>query len=243
VALALSSARAPASGVATTREDGVQGGSMRANGEAPDVSRLDVSRAGESTDIGSAQIKTGVGSGHAVLDLGEARDAADSIATGWHALAAAGLDGVGGHATAVLGAGVALQSRVSAWRALVWYGGRSIEREAEGVESSETRSDFAAATLDYCRGLDGMGWIGLCGGVELALARRWRAEQYENTPRREREVLYPGASAALGAVFAYPGAGLEPRVDISARWPVVGGPAEERGLGIRATGGVALSFR
>jgi hypothetical protein len=152
------------------------------------------------------------------------------------------LDGVRGRATAVLGAGAALQSGVSAWRAQVWYGGRSFEEEAEGIESSETRSDFAAATLDYCRGLDGMGWFGLCGGVELSLARRWHAEQYENTPRREREALYAGASAVLGAVFAYPGAGLEPRLDVSARWPVVGGPAEDRGLGIRATGGVALSF-
>ena len=88
-----------------------------------------------------------------------------------------------------------------------------------------------------------MGWLGLCGGVELSLDRRWRSEKYEQTPRQEREALFPGASVALGAVFAYPGAGLEPRLDVSARWPVVGGPAEDRGLGIRATGGVALSFR
>jgi hypothetical protein len=192
--------------------------------------------------IGSASLEAVTAdSGDAALDSGEPLESEDSRAPGWRALAATGLDGVQGRATGVLGAGAALHSGASAWRAQVWYGARSVEEEAEGARSSETRSDFATTTLDYCRGLDGLGWFGVCGGVELSLARRWRSERLGNAPRREDEALYPGAGVVLGAVFAYPGARLEPRLDVSARWPVVGGPAEER-IGIRATGGVALSI-
>jgi hypothetical protein len=243
VALALSSAREPFSEAAKPRDDRVGAGSAPETTIRGGVNRIGASPAIEPTIPSSASLDAAkAGSGDAVLDAGEQLHAGDSSAAGWRALAATGLDGVPGRATGVLGAGAALQSGVSAWRAQVWYGARSFEEEAEGARSSETRSDFAAATLDYCRGVDGLGWFGVCSGVELSLARRWRSEQYENAPRQEHEALYPGASAVLGAVLAYPGARLEPRLDISARWPVVGGPAEDGKVGIRTTGGVALSI-
>jgi hypothetical protein len=158
---------------------------------------------------------------------------------------AAGADqGVLSSATAVVGAGAALGLGEQAeWRALLWYGlPASDEREDSGVGLEKRRSDFAAASLDYCRRMTAAGWWSLCGGFEARVARLARVEDAPDLARIEREQLAASGAARAGLGVVYRELAWQPRLELGAQVPVVGTSADTGWVGFRASLGGSLPF-
>ena len=165
--------------------------------------------------------------------------------TRFHLLLAAGADqGVLSSTTAIVGAGAALDHGEHAeWRALLWYGlPSSDEQDDTGVGLASRRSDFAAASLDYCRRLTAAGWWSLCGGLEARVARLSRVEDTPDLARIEREQLAPSGAARAGLALVQRELAWQPRLELGAQVPVVGTSADAGWLGFRASFGAALPF-
>ena len=168
-----------------------------------------------------------------------------STDTRWQLVMSAGADdGVLSDATAVVGAGAALDVGMRAeWRALLWYGvPSSFERDDTGAGLERVRSDFAAASLDYCRRVTAGSWWSLCGGLEARVARRSRVEEAPALARLEREQLAPSGAARAGLAVVDRDLAWQPRLELGAQVPVVGTSADSGEIGFRASFGAALPF-
>jgi hypothetical protein len=162
----------------------------------------------------------------------------------WRWLWSVGIDrGATAAATPTLGTGIALRWGRAELRGMLEYGmPSSNEREEVGVVFASVRSDFAAASVHYCRALDAEAWLSLCAGSEARVARSSRIETRMDQPRAEREDLDAGALAVGGASLVYRDATWQPRFDVSALLPALGDTAGVEQIGVRAAIGGSLAF-
>jgi hypothetical protein len=165
----------------------------------------------------------------------------------WRMLAGVGID-VGtideGTATIAIEVGAALQLGGGEARALARYGVPTTQQEREeiarfasddsGSNSTSTRTDFSAAALDYCLGIDTARWLGACGGLELALTRRVQVEHPAGRPRSEREHVALGVGPTAGLALVLRAVALQPQLGLSAQWPLVGARSAAHPIGLRA---------
>ena len=180
----------------------------------------------------------GLPEGDRSVEPGEPRPGTDT----WRLLFAGGVEhGTLAEPTVVVGAGAAASIGRGELRAIGWYGLPSSREEVSAVFES-TRSDFAAAALDYCGGIDRERWLGLCGGLEAGLTRLSRVRQAPNQPRTEQEDIGPSLGVVMGLSLAYRDSPLMPRLDLSARLPLVGRLAEAPAVGFRAALGAGMPF-
>lgn len=154
-----------------------------------------------------------------------------------------GADLMGPDGVASLSLGAALHTARGAWRAQLWYGLPSWaeEEEAQPRRSLKQRSERGAAALDYCRDLAAGGWLSVCGGLELGVARRWRAEAQEAEAPLERRWFEPWLAAALGSRLSYRAAHWQPGIELTTLLPVLA-TGDGRRVGLRAQASVAVPF-
>jgi hypothetical protein len=170
---------------------------------------------------------------------GEAADETKSKAPSWRVLAGIGVDtGTLAQPTAVVGGGAALTLARAELRAMGRYGVPST-REELSVTFESVRTDFGAATLDCCWGLDRARWVSACAGLELSLKRSARVELAAGEPRVEKKTNQPTFGPVAGLAFVLRDVLAQPHLELSAQLPVLGkAPA----LGFRASLGGGVMF-
>ncbi len=143
--------------------------------------------------------------------------------------------------TVVVGAGAALRLNAGELRSALWYALPSVREEVStGLERTST--DYLAVALGYCRGFDAGEWLSGCSGLELGLARHARELEAPDEPRTERERSTPRLAASLGLTLAYRDAPLQPALDLSAQFPLLGGLSEAASFGLRAGLSAGIHF-
>jgi hypothetical protein len=145
--------------------------------------------------------------------------------------------------TPVLGLGVGARVGSGELRVRFAYGlPISSEENDTSTGLERQREDFAALAIEGCRGPDAAGWLSFCAGVEARATRSSELEAPADEPSSGREQLAAGVWALAGASLVYRKAAWQPRLDVSAQLPVVGGPAGADVIGARAAFGARLPF-
>jgi hypothetical protein len=123
-------------------------------------------------------------------------------------------------------------------RLLGRYGLPSSETEVEADVRSR-RSEYGAALLDTCLGIDPQSWLSACAGLELRLRHMQRVLQPGGGSRMESSRLEAsfGPSAALLLVLR--SVVGQPQLELAAQLPVVGAPSA---LAFRAAAGGGVPF-
>lgn len=140
----------------------------------------------------------------------------------WRVLAAAGVAAGGSvRATVLVLGGAAWELGRGELRLLGRYGVPATDERVE-ARSTSLRSDFGAASIDYCVGLDRAHWLSLCGGLELLSKRTQVVEQSAEAGRTAstQQSLLFGPSAGLS--FVLRNVVGQPQLELSALVPVVG---------------------
>jgi hypothetical protein len=165
--------------------------------------------------------------------------AAPEQAGQWRVWLAAGLDLAStAQVTPLVSAGTARSFGRVELRLLGRYGLPSTETEVE-ADLRSLRSEYGAALLDTCLGIDRRSWLSACAGLELRLRHVRRVLQSEGGSRTESSRLEAsfGPSAALSLVLRSVAA--QPQLELAAQLPLVGAPSA---LAFRAAVGAGVPF-
>jgi hypothetical protein len=184
---------------------------------------------------GSAPAATTAG-----VRVDQARPAATATdAAPWRIWLGAGIDaGSLAQPTALVTGGAARALQRAELRLLGRYGVRVTDEQSE-ADFQSVRSEYGAAALDACLGLDRRRWLSFCAGLELRLKRVQRTSGVAGAPHAESSRLEPslGPGAALALVLRSVIA--QPQLELSAQVPVLGAPST---LAFRAALGGGMPF-
>ncbi len=111
----------------------------------------------------------------------------------------------------------------------------------EGVATYSESVDFAAASMDYCYGLDRQRWAAACGGLELGLVR-FRSVEEQASVRQRADGDESSLGATVGTLLTLRRGPVQPVLSLSARLPTLGGPAGREPVALRAALGASVPF-
>jgi hypothetical protein len=152
----------------------------------------------------------------------ESRTRRDAVSPRWRVLAAAGVaTGAGVRSTLLVVGGLARGLGRGELRLLGRYGVPASDEQIE-ARHTRVRSDFGAAAVDYCLGLDRARWLSLCAGLELLSKRVQTLEQGReqgHVESTQRNLVF-GPSAGL--TFVLRDVVAQPQLELAALLPLVG---------------------